>query len=119
VYLELHIIYISDTIEMKVAVIGGGPSGLVTLKYLLNAHLSLHIRPIEARLFENEDSIGGTFYARTYEDAEVGPHTPFQPCPGPDMIYPSWSLPSKSPPSPTFVSQMMRISCQPSATSST
>lgn len=56
---------------MKVAVIGGGPSGIVTLKYLLNAHLSLHTRPIEARLFESEDSVGGTFYARTYEDAEV------------------------------------------------
>ncbi|KAK3313365.1 hypothetical protein B0H66DRAFT_350202 [Apodospora peruviana] len=56
---------------MKVAVIGGGPSGLVTLKYLLNAHTSLHVRPIEAKLFESEDAVGGTFYARTYEDAEL------------------------------------------------
>ncbi|KAM7190982.1 dimethylaniline monooxygenase [Naviculisporaceae sp. PSN 640] len=56
---------------MKVAVIGGGPSGIVTLKYLINAHRSLHTRPIEARLFESEESVGGTFYARTYEDAEL------------------------------------------------
>ena len=58
---------------MKVAVIGAGPSGLVTLKYLLTAHQFLDIEPIEARIFESEDAIGGTFYARTYEDAEVQP----------------------------------------------
>ncbi|KAM7220349.1 hypothetical protein V8F06_004315 [Rhypophila decipiens] len=56
---------------MKVAVIGGGPSGIVTLKYLLGAHLSVRIRPIEAKLFESEDSVGGTFFARTYENAEL------------------------------------------------
>jgi len=56
---------------MKVAVIGAGPSGLVTLKYLATAHLFLGTEPIEARLFESEDAIGGTFHARTYEDAEV------------------------------------------------
>jgi len=59
--------------RMKVAVIGAGPSGLVTLKYLLTAHQFLDIEPIEARIFESEDAIGGTFYARTYEDAEVQP----------------------------------------------
>ncbi|CAF3495730.1 unnamed protein product [Fusarium graminearum] len=57
---------------MKVVVIGGGPSGLVTLKYLLNAHLSLDSDPIEVRLFELDDTIGGVFATRVYEDAEVG-----------------------------------------------
>jgi dimethylaniline monooxygenase (N-oxide forming) len=56
---------------MKVAVIGAGPSGLTTLKYLLTAHESLPVSPIEARLFETEAEIGGTFRHRTYEDAEV------------------------------------------------
>jgi len=56
---------------MRVAVIGGGPSGLVTLKYLLTAHGFLGTEPIEAKLFEAEPDIGGTFLARTYEDAEV------------------------------------------------
>lgn len=58
--------------KMKVAVIGGGPSGLVTLKYLINAHNFFPIEHIEARLFESEASIGGTFTHRTDEDAEVG-----------------------------------------------
>ncbi|KAA8642762.1 uncharacterized protein ATNIH1004_009514 [Aspergillus tanneri] len=56
---------------MRVAVIGGGPSGLVTLKYLLAAHASLRIDCIEARLFESDSNIGGTFFSRTYEDAEL------------------------------------------------
>ncbi|TQS36170.1 hypothetical protein Golomagni_03385 [Golovinomyces magnicellulatus] len=52
---------------------GGGPSGLTTLKHLLTAHNFFPgIDPIEAILFESEDSIGGTFRYRTYEDAEVG-----------------------------------------------
>jgi dimethylaniline monooxygenase (N-oxide forming) len=49
---------------MKVAVVGGGPSGLVTLKYLITAHNFLPVEPIEAQ-------IGGTFRYRTHEDAEV------------------------------------------------
>ncbi|KAK0612524.1 hypothetical protein B0T17DRAFT_543883 [Bombardia bombarda] len=56
---------------MRVAVIGGGPSGLVTLKYLLTAHRFLDSDPIEAVLFEAEDAIGGTFTHRVYEDAEL------------------------------------------------
>jgi len=56
---------------MKVAVIGGGPSGLVTLKYLLTAHEFHPIEPIEARLFEAKETITGTFRYRVYEDAEV------------------------------------------------
>ncbi|KAK3048302.1 Monooxygenase PC-14 [Extremus antarcticus] len=56
---------------MKVAVIGAGPSGLFTLKYLLTAHQYLGVEKIEARLFESEGGVGGTFLARTYEDAEL------------------------------------------------
>jgi cation diffusion facilitator CzcD-associated flavoprotein CzcO len=57
---------------MRVAVIGAGPAGLTTLKYLIHAHENLATAPIEARLFETEAAIGGTFRHRTYEDAEVG-----------------------------------------------
>ncbi|XMA07685.1 hypothetical protein WAI453_000476 [Rhynchosporium graminicola] len=56
---------------MRVAVIGGGPSGLVTLKYLITAHEFHPIEPIEAVLFEAKDSIAGTFRYRVYEDAEL------------------------------------------------
>jgi cation diffusion facilitator CzcD-associated flavoprotein CzcO len=57
---------------MRVAVIGGGPAGLVTLKTLITANESLPgTEPIEAVLFEAQDSIGGTFKYRAYEDAEV------------------------------------------------
>ena len=56
---------------MKVAVIGAGPSGLVTLKYLKEAHSSLGCVQVDARLFEYQPQVGGTFVARVYEDAEV------------------------------------------------
>jgi dimethylaniline monooxygenase (N-oxide forming) len=57
---------------MRVAVIGGGPSGLVTLKYLATAHEFFDdVKPIEAKLFESEASVGGTFKHRAYENAEV------------------------------------------------
>ncbi|KIE00631.1 dimethylaniline monooxygenase, partial [Metarhizium majus ARSEF 297] len=56
---------------MKVAVIGGGPSGLVTLKYLAQAHEFLGCEAVEARLFEYQPRVGGTFSARVYEDAEL------------------------------------------------
>lgn len=59
------------TSPMRVAVIGAGPSGLTTLKYLLASQDALGTAPVEVRLFESESSIGGTFFARTYEDAEV------------------------------------------------
>lgn len=57
---------------MRVAIIGAGPAGLVTLKHLLAAESALGVEPVEARLFESESGVGGTFLARTYEDAEVG-----------------------------------------------
>jgi dimethylaniline monooxygenase (N-oxide forming) len=56
---------------MKVAVVGGGPAGLTTLKFLVTAHKFFPIPPIEARLFEAESEIGGTFVHRVYEDAEL------------------------------------------------
>ncbi|TWU73003.1 hypothetical protein ED733_004772 [Metarhizium rileyi] len=56
---------------MKVAVIGGGPSGLVTLRYLTQAQVFLGCEPVEARLFEYQPQVGGTFSARVYEDAEL------------------------------------------------
>lgn len=56
---------------MRVAVIGGGPSGLVTLKHILATHQFHSVDPIEVKLFESKDSVGGTFRYRVYEDAEV------------------------------------------------
>lgn len=56
---------------LRVAVIGGGPSGLVTLKHLLTAHKFQDVEAIEAKLFEAKDQIGGTFRYRVWEDAEV------------------------------------------------
>ena len=56
---------------MRVAVIGGGPAGIVTLKNLLEAHKHFHIDPNEALLFEAESAIGGTFRYRVYEKGEV------------------------------------------------
>ncbi|RGP78924.1 dimethylaniline monooxygenasen-oxide-forming-2 [Fusarium longipes] len=56
---------------MRVAVIGGGPSGLVTLKYLLKAQSSLGCDPIYVTLFENNDTVGAVFATRVYEDAEL------------------------------------------------
>ncbi|KAM0417049.1 hypothetical protein ACHAPT_012955 [Fusarium lateritium] len=56
---------------MKVAVVGGGPAGLATLKFLAYAHEYFPIPPIEVRLFESEPDIGGTFSYRVYEDAEL------------------------------------------------
>ncbi|KUJ17447.1 FAD/NAD(P)-binding domain-containing protein [Mollisia scopiformis] len=57
---------------MRVAIIGGGPSGLVTLKHLITAHEFFPgAKPFEAKLFEAESSIGGTFKHRDYEDAEL------------------------------------------------
>ena len=56
---------------MRVAVIGGGAAGLVTLKYLLQVDEYFSTDPVEVWLFEREASVGGTFRYRTYEDGEV------------------------------------------------
>lgn len=56
---------------LKVAVIGAGPSGLVTVKYLLEAQKFFPGVQIEADLFEKERDVGGVFSHGVYEDAEV------------------------------------------------
>ncbi|KFA75865.1 hypothetical protein S40288_01928 [Stachybotrys chartarum IBT 40288] len=56
---------------MRVAIIGGGPSGLVQLKVLSEAHLRFPTQPIELKLFEAHDRIGGIFYHHTYEEGEL------------------------------------------------
>ena len=56
---------------MRVAVIGAGPSGLVTLKYLLKAHNHFATEPIEAKLFESATGVGGVFLHHTYEEGEM------------------------------------------------
>ncbi|KAF9769751.1 hypothetical protein IL306_012791 [Fusarium sp. DS 682] len=56
---------------MKVAIIGGGPAGLATLRFLAHAHEYFPIPPIEVRLLEAEAQVGGTFSYRVYEDAEL------------------------------------------------
>ncbi|KOS21847.1 Dimethylaniline monooxygenase 2 [Escovopsis weberi] len=55
----------------KVAVVGGGPAGLVTLKFLATAHHYFRIPPIQVRCFEAETEIGGIFTHGVYEDAEM------------------------------------------------
>lgn len=56
---------------LRVAVIGGGPAGLVTLKHLLAVHEFQDVGAIEAKLFESKEKIGGTFRYRVWEDAEL------------------------------------------------
>ncbi len=95
---------------MRVAVIGGGPSGLVTLKYLVTAHdFFPGMDPIEAKLFEAQDSIGGTFTYRVYEDAEV--RFGFSECSKVviDNYY-RWCLPDSLPLSPTTALQTPQTS---------
>jgi dimethylaniline monooxygenase (N-oxide forming) len=50
---------------MKVAIIGAGPSGLVTCKSFLEAASSEF--PFDPIVLEQEDDIGGTFKYRSYE----------------------------------------------------
>ncbi|KAM0301579.1 hypothetical protein HYE67_006597 [Fusarium culmorum] len=57
---------------MRVAIIGGGPSGLVQLKTLTTAHEHFpSAEPFEVRLFESYDKLGGVFLHHVYEDAEL------------------------------------------------
>ncbi|KAI5462349.1 hypothetical protein BGZ63DRAFT_383591 [Mariannaea sp. PMI_226] len=56
---------------MRVAIIGGGPSGLVQLKVLLEAHQRFPIAPFECKLFESYSKIGGIFFHHSYEDGEL------------------------------------------------
>ncbi|CAJ2508283.1 Uu.00g094690.m01.CDS01 [Anthostomella pinea] len=56
---------------VRIAVIGAGPAGLVTLKHILAAERQLGTGPVEVKLFEFDTGVGGTFRARTYEDGEL------------------------------------------------
>lgn len=53
--------------HIKAAIIGGGPSGLVTLKTLLelNQRFSSNVH-VDVSLFEAEEAVGGTFRYRSY-----------------------------------------------------
>jgi cation diffusion facilitator CzcD-associated flavoprotein CzcO len=68
---EHNFFWVERLPKMRVAIIGGGPGGLVTLKYLLEASQRFNVAPIEAKLFEAQDGIGGTFRYRTYPEGEV------------------------------------------------
>ncbi|KAG6818208.1 hypothetical protein H0H87_000113 [Tephrocybe sp. NHM501043] len=50
---------------MKVAIIGAGPSGIVSCKSLLEAATPTH--PFDPFILEQEGDIGGTFNYRSYE----------------------------------------------------
>ncbi|PON30374.1 hypothetical protein TGAM01_v200814 [Trichoderma gamsii] len=56
---------------MRVAIIGGGPSGIVQLKTLTEAHRRFSVPPFEVRLFESQDRLGGIFSSHSYEEAEL------------------------------------------------
>lgn len=56
---------------MRVAIIGGGPSGIVQLKVLTEAHRRFAIPPLELKLFESHNRLGGIFSHHSYEDAEL------------------------------------------------
>jgi dimethylaniline monooxygenase (N-oxide forming) len=56
---------------MRVAIIGGGPSGIVQLKTLTEAHQRFSIQPFEIRLFESHNRLGGVFSHHSYEEGEL------------------------------------------------
>jgi dimethylaniline monooxygenase (N-oxide forming) len=56
---------------MRVAIIGGGPSGLVQLKVLLDAKKRFGVDALKVKLFEAHDKIGGIFYHHSYEEGEL------------------------------------------------
>ncbi|OLN93288.1 Dimethylaniline monooxygenase [N-oxide-forming] 1 [Colletotrichum chlorophyti] len=60
-----------DMKPIRVAVIGGGASGLVTAKYLLQAREYFGVPDVEIRIFEREASIGGVYRYKVYEEAEM------------------------------------------------
>jgi cation diffusion facilitator CzcD-associated flavoprotein CzcO len=57
---------------LKIIIIGGGPAGLVTLKYLATAHQYFTgIPPIQVELLEQDGDIGGVYHQRVWNEAEV------------------------------------------------
>lgn len=58
--------------HLNVAVVGGGPSGLVTLKTLLELGQRYPDDvAVNVSLFEAEDAVGGTFRYRAYDNAQL------------------------------------------------
>lgn len=57
--------------SIRVAIVGAGASGLVTAKYLRQAREYFGVPDVEVRIFEREDSIGGVYRHKVYEEAEV------------------------------------------------
>ncbi|UZJ55800.1 hypothetical protein CBS101457_005120 [Exobasidium rhododendri] len=58
-------------VSLNVAIVGGGPSGLVTLKTLLDLGDRYDDVDVRVSLFEAEDAIGGTFRYRSYDNAQL------------------------------------------------
>ncbi|KAK6225269.1 dimethylaniline monooxygenase [Colletotrichum tabaci] len=56
---------------VRVAVIGAGASGLVTAKYLSQSREFFGVPNVEVRIFEREESVGGVYKYRVYEEAEM------------------------------------------------
>jgi NADPH-dependent 2,4-dienoyl-CoA reductase/sulfur reductase-like enzyme len=63
----------TSMVQLKVAVVGGGPSGLVTLKTLLELGDRHEDVNVQVSLFESEDAIGGTFRYRAYGENSTIP----------------------------------------------
>lgn len=61
----------TSSMPLRVAVVGGGASGLVTLKHLVEAYRYFPGVDIQADLFDANDELGGVFKYHTYESAEV------------------------------------------------
>lgn len=99
----------TSRMPLQVAVIGGGAAGLVTLKYLLEAHKYHPGVDIIVDLYEAHNKLGGVFEYQTYESAEV--RLAFSHCAPPlprllhfllnenSQVIRSWCPPSTSQPS--------------------
>ncbi|KAF6795936.1 dimethylaniline monooxygenase [Colletotrichum sojae] len=57
--------------SIRVAVVGAGASGLVTAKFLRQAREYFGVPDVEIRIFEREESIGGVYRHKVYEEAEM------------------------------------------------
>ncbi|KAF6842431.1 dimethylaniline monooxygenase, partial [Colletotrichum musicola] len=57
--------------SIRVAVVGAGASGLVTAKYLRQAREYFGVPDVKIRIFEREESIGGVYRHKVYEEAEL------------------------------------------------
>ncbi|KAF4344904.1 dimethylaniline monooxygenase 2 [Fusarium beomiforme] len=74
---------------MKVAVIGGGPAGLSTLRFLAHTHEYFPVPPIDVRLFEAEAQVGGTFSYRLVSSKYLTTFSDFRlPADAPDFVTP-------------------------------